>query len=91
MVLGGIGLVLTQVAFQAGPLAASLPAIATVDPLLSVVIGVLVYDEQVHRGPLGGALLFGLLVLLAASIVGLGKVEHAHHDRPTAVRVDQPS
>ncbi len=77
VVLGGIGLFLTQLAFQAGPLAASLPAIATVNPLLSVAIGVLVYDEQVHRGPLGGTVLFGLLVLLAISIVGLGRVEQA--------------
>ncbi len=32
VVLGATGLLLNQVAFQAGPLSASLPAIATVDP-----------------------------------------------------------
>jgi drug/metabolite transporter (DMT)-like permease len=75
LVLGGAGLFLAQVAFQAGPLTASLPAMTTVDPLLSVAIGVLVYDEQLHRGPFSGALLMGLLLLLAASVIQLGRVE----------------
>ena len=73
--LGAIGLFLTQLAFRAGPLTASLPAISTVDPLLSVAIGVLVYDEHLRRGPLGGALLAVLLLLLVAAVVGLGRVE----------------
>lgn len=36
LAVGASGLLLNQLAFQAGPLTASLPAIATVDPLLSV-------------------------------------------------------
>jgi hypothetical protein len=40
--LGIGGLLLNQLAFQAGPIAASLPATATIDPLLSIVVGVLV-------------------------------------------------
>lgn len=77
MVLGTAGLLLSQLAFQAGPLTASLPAMSTVDPLLSVAIGVLVYDEHVRRGPLSGALLLALLLLLTASVVQLDRVESA--------------
>ena len=67
VVVGAIGLFLSQLAFQAGPLTASLPAMATVDPLLSIVVGVLVYDEHIHRGPWSGPGLV-LMVLLG----GLG-------------------
>jgi drug/metabolite transporter (DMT)-like permease len=75
IVVGAVGLFLSQLAFQAGPLTASLPAIATVDPLLSIVVGVLVYDEHIHRGPWSGAGLLGLMLLLGLSVVELGKVD----------------
>lgn len=77
VVLGTAGLILAQLAFQAGPLTASLPAMSTVDPLLSVAIGVLVYDEHMRRGPLSGALLLALLLLLTASVVQLARAEPA--------------
>jgi drug/metabolite transporter (DMT)-like permease len=89
--LGAAGLFLTQVAFQAGPLAASLPAISTVDPLASVAIGVLVYDEHLRRGPLGGVLLLGLLVLLTLSVLGLGRVEQAAVESVPAMPDRTPS
>lgn len=75
IVVGAIGLFLSQLAFQAGPLTASLPAIATVDPLLSIVVGVMVYDEHIHRGPWSGAGLMALMLLLATSVIQLGKVD----------------
>jgi drug/metabolite transporter (DMT)-like permease len=75
ILLGGIGLFLTQLAFQAGPLTASLPAISTIDPLLSIAIGVLVYDEHIHRGPLYGAVLLILMLVLATSVIQLGRIE----------------
>jgi drug/metabolite transporter (DMT)-like permease len=75
--VGAVGLLLNQLAFQAGPLTASLPAIATVDPLLSIVVGVLVYDEHLHRGPMSGAGLVVLMLLLGGSVIELGKVDMA--------------
>jgi hypothetical protein len=48
---GALGLLLGQLAFQAGPLRSSLPAIATVDPLASIVLGIVVYDEHLRHGP----------------------------------------
>lgn len=68
LVVGGTGVVLNQLAFQAGPLSASLPAIQTIDPILSVVLGVVVYDEQLRHGLLPlGAEVVGLVVTLVAA------------------------
>lgn len=75
LALGAAGLVLAQVAFQAGPLTVSLPAIATIDPLLSVLIGVVVYDERLLHGPGRDVVLFLLLVTLLVSIIGMSRLE----------------
>lgn len=66
---GAIGLLLNQLAFAAGPLRASLPAITTVDPLASLVIGVVVYDEQLRHGPVAlvGAVA-GLTLVVGATL-----------------------
>lgn len=71
--LGGAGLLLNQLAFQAGPLAASLPAASAVDPLASIVIGVAVFDEPVHRLAGTGVVLVILLAVLALSVVALAR------------------
>ncbi|MCW2540176.1 MAG: hypothetical protein JWN95_1901 [Frankiales bacterium] len=73
IVVGVLGLVLTQLAYQSGPLTASLPAMSAVDPLASIAIGVLIFDEHVRRGPWTGALLAVLLAILAVSILHLGR------------------
>lgn len=65
VVAGLLGLLLTQVAFHAGPLTASLPAIAALDPVLSVALGVLVYDEALRRGETATTLELLLLGALA--------------------------
>lgn len=76
VLLTGVGgQLLAAMSFKAGPLTASLPATATIDPLLSVLIGILIYDEQLHRGPLGGVVLLVLLLLLVAAVIQLGRVE----------------
>lgn len=74
--LGGLGLLLNQLAFQAGPLRASLPATATVDPLFSIAIGVVVYDEDIRHGPLSGVGLGALLLLLGIAVIQLTRAEH---------------
>lgn len=70
---GAIGLLLNQLAFQAGPITASLPATATVDPLVSIAIGVLVYDEHIRTGPGSGIALIGLLLLLGIAVIELSR------------------
>jgi drug/metabolite transporter (DMT)-like permease len=89
--LGAGVLLLNQLAFQAGPISASLPAIATINPLLSIAVGVLVYDEHISRGPGGGTLLIILLVVLCAAVVQLTRTadtsERAGHSAtPTSDR-----
>jgi hypothetical protein len=81
LVLGAAGLFLAQLTFQAGPLSASLPAASTVDPLLSIAIGVIVYDERLNRGPASGTLLVVLLAVLGVAIIQLSRAE-ADHQSP---------
>jgi drug/metabolite transporter (DMT)-like permease len=73
VVLGGGGLLLNQLAFQAGPFVASLPATATVDPLLSIVVGVSVYDEHIRSGPGSGTALAALLLVLGVAAIQLAR------------------
>ena len=89
LLTGAAGQWLTQRAFQAGPITSSLPAVSTVDPLLSVLIGVLVYHEVLHRGPLGGLLLLVLLLLLVTAVIQLGRVE-TEESPPAAEASDSP-
>jgi drug/metabolite transporter (DMT)-like permease len=69
--VGGAGLLLSQYAYRAGPLSASLPAITAVNPIVSVVIGVAVFDEPFRAAP--GYLLGEVLglALMAVAAVGL--------------------
>jgi hypothetical protein len=71
LVIGTLGLLLNQLAFQAGPLTASLPAIATVNPLASIAIGVLVYDETVRHSPEASLGLALLLLVLGIAVIQL--------------------
>jgi hypothetical protein len=71
IVLGGLGLLVGQLAFQAGPLAAGLPIAATVDPLLSIVFGVAIFDEPLRLGPGHGVVLALVLVLMCLAVVRL--------------------
>ncbi|MCW2723168.1 MAG: hypothetical protein JWN35_89 [Frankiales bacterium] len=79
---GATGLILSQLAFQAGPLTASLPAIATVDPLLSIALGVVVYEENLRHGlpAMSGAAV--CLVVMSASAIYLSRLEAAEGSPP---------
>lgn len=77
MVLGAGALLLNQLAFQAGPISASLPAIATTDPLLSIIIGVVVFDETFRHGPVALVVLLALLATLLTAVVALARIEPA--------------
>jgi hypothetical protein len=80
---GLIGLLLNQIAFRAGPLTASLPAIAIVDPLLSIAIGVLVYHEHLRHGPFRGLGLVGLVLLMGIAAI---QVSRAGQDSDAAAQ-----
>ena len=83
--VGASGLLLSQYAYRAGPLSASLPAITAVNPIASVVIGVAVFDEPFRAAPvyLVGELIG--LALMAVAAVGLTRSEP--DERSTALPV----
>jgi drug/metabolite transporter (DMT)-like permease len=75
VVVGAIGMLLTQSAFQAGPLRASLPALTVVDPIVSILIGITVLHEHVDTNPfrlvvavIGAAVMIGGVIALAPQI-----------------------
>lgn len=60
-----VGLLLIQSAFQSGPLSASLPVFDSVQPIVAVVIGVVVFKEQLSASTAS-------LVIAAAGLVAVG-------------------
>ena len=69
LVIVGIGaLVISQSAYQAGPLAYSMPFIAGIEPLLAVLVGDIALAEQVR---LSGAYLAGEALTAAVASVGI--------------------
>ena len=70
---GAAGLMLNQVAFRAGPLTASLPAIATVDPLLSIALGIIIFHEHIHHGTFQGFWLSSLVLIIGIAAIQLAR------------------
>ena len=67
--VGVVGMVLTQSAFQAGPLRASLPPLTVVDPIVSAIIGITAFHEHVDQDPLRMAVgLIGALVMIGGVV-----------------------
>lgn len=70
-VLGVAGIVLTQLSFQVGALAATLPANMVVDPLFGVLLGAVLLREFVPVSPLHIVAYLLCLALIAAGAVRL--------------------
>lgn len=81
LVAGAAGMLLSQSAFQAGPLDASLPTQTATDPLVSVVIGALVFGETLQSG-----LAANLLELVSFAAVVLGIFVLAHTEATKAAQ-----
>ena len=61
---------LTQAAFNAGPLSASQPALLIVDPLASIILGVLIFGERLDStGPALISAVFALLVMCVGVVL----------------------
>lgn len=67
LVIGGLGVALTQISFQIGALGASFPANEATAPVVAVVLGGALLREHVPAGPLH---LVGYLVCLTAIVAG---------------------
>lgn len=91
VVAGASGLFLAQMAFQAGPLAASLPATATTDPLVSVILGVAVFDEQLRTGTAPLLLSVLCLALLSTAVVLLSRVRVSVEQTTLHPQLDEPA
>ena len=88
IVVGVSGILLCQLAYQAGPLVASQPTIAVVDPLASVVIGIVVYDETLRHGWWVFPAMVVLLGLMSVAISRLAAVEPSQGSTPAALGHD---
>lgn len=70
VVTGILGAVLTQAAFNAGPLSASQPALLIVDPLASIILGVVIFGEHLDStGPALVGAVVGLLVMCVGVVL----------------------
>ena len=70
---GLVGLVLTQNSFHAGPIAASQATLTTVDPIVSIIIGVGLFGDVLRGGPASLALEALALVVMSVGLVVLSE------------------
>lgn len=73
LVVGGVGITLTQISFQVGALGASFPANKAADPVVAVVLGATLLHEHVPAGP---AHVLGYLACLAVAVAGIYELSH---------------
>lgn len=69
VVVGILGLLFSQSAYQAGPLTFSMPVVAVIEPTIAVVVGSTILDEQVSLA--GDSL---VLELIGAGLAAIGVV-----------------
>ena len=67
LVIGALGITLTQISFQVGALGASFPANKAADPVVAVVLGAALLHEHVPAGPF---YVVGYLACLAVIVAG---------------------
>ena len=70
---GLFGMIFNQLAFRAAALSASLPALSTVDPLVSFFLGVAVFDEPFRSAPVAVVAELMALLVVTASAVALAR------------------
>ncbi|GAB95934.1 hypothetical protein BJY21_002452 [Kineosphaera limosa] len=89
LVLAGIGLVLNQHVFSLAPLHVTLPVIASLDPLFSVVIGRVVFNEHLLATPFAVLVETIGLGMLLLGVVRLSK-SRTHDTISVTAGGDQP-
>lgn len=78
LIAGGLlGLYLQQLGYQAGPLAASLPAFTVTEPLGAAFMGMTVLDERLRSGPLATAVVLASVIVMGVAAVRLAQAESA--------------
>ncbi|MGP8206571.1 MAG: DMT family transporter [Acidimicrobiales bacterium] len=84
--VGALGFLVNQLAYYAGPLSSSLPAIMTVDPVVSLVIGVAVFDEQFRSAPVA---LLGEAAGLALVLIAAGGLTRSNLTPAPGLQADE--
>ncbi|MFQ6392826.1 DMT family transporter [Nocardia sp. KC 131] len=72
---GLVGLYLQQLAFQSGPLVASLPAITISEPLAAAFVGITVLHERMRTDALGLVVIGGTVILMCATTIRLSRAQ----------------
>jgi drug/metabolite transporter (DMT)-like permease len=80
---GLAGMVLSQSAFQAGPLDASLPTLTATDPVVSVLIGAFVFGEALRAGLLAST---AEVAALSAVVAGVFLLAHTEATKAAQAR-----
>ena len=84
LAVSAVGLLLNQSAFQAGHVAASLPAIAVTNPVLSCIFAVTMFGEHLDaHGPVAVTVTIASIVAMAVGTIALARsplVAHAERN-----------
>jgi drug/metabolite transporter (DMT)-like permease len=75
VVIGIVGMVVAQSAFQAGALDVSLPAMSVVDPVVSIAIGAFVFSESLSVNPAAITVEVIALIVMSLGVVLLARAE----------------
>jgi hypothetical protein len=75
--VGAAAVLLGQLAYRAGPMVASLPAANTVNPVVSVIIGVTVFDERFRSGFFAVTIVCASLAVVVVAAAALSVSESA--------------
>jgi drug/metabolite transporter (DMT)-like permease len=82
---GGVALCLTQMAYRAGPLSKSMPALTVSDPAASVALGVLAFQEKLSASSWSVACQVLGFLLMAAAAAQLARREAEGSKQPVPV------
>lgn len=89
-VAGVLGMLVTQSAFQAGPLDASLPALTVIDPVVSIAIGAAAFAEGITDSPVAIAVETVGMIAMVAGVLLLSHSEAVTgHEEPSAAAPGQ--
>jgi drug/metabolite transporter (DMT)-like permease len=85
LIVGGVGVYLQQLSFQAGTLQASLPVITVLEPVVAAVLGVTLLHEKLRVGGVRLPVLVVAVLAMALATIALarGRAYLEEHPQPT--------
>lgn len=89
IVIAVVSLLLAQSAFDAAPIAISLPAITAAEPVVGIVLGIAVFAERLRLTTVALAAEVGGLVMIVLGIAVLGRSPYPWKPRPMAKAEDR--